>query len=280
MFPWVYGFVWNAGNIIFLSIFFSVVIIILATLTIAVLRALTDFMSNKADRIRWHDDFEELPFGARICRHVLTGEIKSRTCTNGFDCRTCELHPRLTALSRSAAGNSMADKDRRTSTFGLDMPADRLYHRGHTWVKQESDGTLTVGLDSFAKKLIGKPDGVELPTVGEILQVNGTALCIQKGSARVRILSPVDGRVAAIASAGAAIRITIQPRETPDLRHLLHGDEVRPWVLREMERLELAFCGENIGLSLADGGELTDNLIENYPEANWDNLLGEMFLEP
>ena len=37
-----------------------------------------------------------------------------------------------------------------TNDLGLDYPGDRLYHRGHTWVKLEEDGMVSIGLDAFA----------------------------------------------------------------------------------------------------------------------------------
>jgi hypothetical protein len=34
-----------------------------------------------------------------------------------------------------------------------------------------------------------------------------------------------------------------------------------------------------IGMSLADGGVPVEDLSQGYPEADWDTVLGDMFLE-
>ncbi len=75
MFPGVYGFTWDAGNVIFLGIFFTVAAVIAGTLGLAVKRAYKDHAMKKHEMIRWHRDFHDLPQRARTCRHVLTGEL-------------------------------------------------------------------------------------------------------------------------------------------------------------------------------------------------------------
>jgi len=280
MFPWVFGFEWQAENLVFLGIFYSVVFAIFATLVVASVRSLKNLGKERdVASISWHDDFAGLPASAKVCRHVITGELEQRTCPNGFDCRTCELHARLSlenALKPSSAYNLRKTEER---ILGLDMPADRGYHRGHTWVSREHDGTLTVGLDDFAKKIIGKPDFVILPKVGGELEVNGTAWLFEKGGVKSRILSPVEGRVTAVGDGEKDFYLRIKPEKGIDLRHLLRGREIHPWIVREIERLEAMLTAEHIGISLADGGEMVDDLPESYPEVDWDNVFGEMFLE-
>lgn len=191
------------------------------------------------------------------------------------------------------------------------MPLDRLYHRGHTWVKKSHDGTLAIGIDDFAKRIIGKADTVVLPKIGSELEVNGTGWFVEKNGIKIRILSPVEGKVIELGNGEMANRrsgetenvpqrdpfgrgigesenrrdgddfyIRVKPKDGIDLRHLLKGAEIRAWIMREMERLETMLSSENVGISLADGGEMVNDLTKNYPEVDWDNVLGEMFLEP
>ncbi|HEY9167007.1 MAG TPA: glycine cleavage system protein H [Candidatus Kryptonia bacterium] len=280
MFPWVYGFTWDAGNIIFLSIFFSVVIVILTALATASICASRKMTARQVDELKWHDEFNDLSDRARICRHVLTGEITNRKCPNGFDCRVCDLHPSLAAERAVSHASITGVGPGESKIFGLNMPQDRMYHRGHAWVKCESDGMLSVGLDDFGKKILGNPDSVELPEIGTELEVNGTGWHLEKAGARIRILSPVDGKVVATGGDEDSYYLKVKPDGIADLRHLLKGCEIRPWILREIERLEAAFANEKVGSSLADGGELMNDLPREYPGINWDSVLGEMFLEP
>jgi hypothetical protein len=53
---------------------------------------------------------------------------------------------------------------------------------------------------------------------------------------------------------------------------------VKPWLLREMERLQLALSAEGAP-ALADGGAPVEDISVNYPHADWDTVCGKMFLQ-
>lgn len=276
MFPWVYEFHWTPGHIIFLGVFFSVSIVIAATVARSGWLAYRDFKRQKAGSIQWHADFEDLPRSARACRHELTGEVKHRTCENQFDCRTCAAHTDfLASLTPQLSSEPTAQ-----SLFGFAIPLDRLYHRGHTWAKPEDGGTYLIGVDDFAARVIGSPDDVELPEVGDRVETNGTAWHIYKRGSRLRILSPLDGVVVERGGLkrGWFLKVKADPSET-GARHLLRGTEIRPWIMRELERLQLSLNSEGVGFSLADGGELVPDMWEHYPDVDWDGVWGEMLLK-
>ena len=76
MFPWNYGFHWNAASHIFLGAFYTVLVVVATTVVSAVLRSRRDLRARTRPRqIRWHSDFHDLPARDRVCRHVLTGEF-------------------------------------------------------------------------------------------------------------------------------------------------------------------------------------------------------------
>jgi len=274
MFPWSPEFKWDAYHVAFFGALYSVLATVAGTLAFAAWRAWRDARAGRAAAIAWHGDFEEMPRSARPCRHQLTGEAPERTCENGFDCRHCSAHGHFLALRQAAGAVEPAGH------FGFDLPLDRLYHRGHTWVRPEPDGTLTVGLDDMARRLVGRPERVELPAPGDRLLVNGPAGRLRTRGREVRVLSPVDGKLLGVSGAGAAFTLRVDPGATADLRHLLSGDEVRAWGLRELERLQRALGSSALGTALADGGELVEDLGSVLPGDRYDAVLGDMLLEP
>ena len=277
MLPWNYGFEWNAGHIIFLGAFYTVLVIVATTVVNALWRSRRDLREHQAEEIRWDADFHDLPACDRVCRHVLTGEFRSRQCPNAFDCRRCETHAKLIARHAPGPGNSDEEE-----IFGMAFPLDRLYHRGHTWARPEKGGLVTIGLDELGRRLLGVPDTVDLPEPGARLRVNGTAFHVKKRDADVRVLSPVEGEVVERGGTGQDWLLKVKPAQQgePAFRHLLRGSEIRPWLLREMERLQLALTAEGAAATLADGGVPVDDISASYPEADWDAVCGEMFLEP
>lgn len=276
MFPWVYEFRWSANHIIFLGIFFSVAIVIASTVALAAIRVFKDFKKKKDETIQWEADFEDLPAAARVCRHELTGEIKHRTCDHEFDCRSCKVHPVFLAKYDPELSESNAEQ----TVFGFNMPLDRRYHRGHTWVRNEGDGIYTIGLDDFGARMIGNPDVVELPQPGTLIQANGKGWLIKKQNSTLRILAPIDGEVIERGTPDKGWYIKVRAEESDTAtRHLLRRAEIRPWIMREMERLQLSLSTDNVGMSLADGGELVPDMWKQAPNVDWDGVWGGMFLQ-
>ena len=141
-------------------------------------------LTAAVEKIAWQENFHDLPASRRECRHAINGEVAGRSCHNGFDCRACGFDAALTPVDAAVPAEA--------APLGFDLPADRMYHRGHTWVKPQDDGTLVVGLDDFGARLVGEPDGVDLPSLGSRVEVNGTGWHMAKQGGRVRVLSPVD----------------------------------------------------------------------------------------
>jgi hypothetical protein len=274
MFPNVSGFTWTPIHIAFLAIFFSVAAVIASTVILAAWRARRDLTQGKAASIQWHASFEDLPARDRACRHEVTGEFRQRHCERGFDCRECTTHARLVEAHPIAPAEN-------EDVFGLRYPTDRLYHRGHTWVKEEPDGTVTIGPDDLSRRMFGRLNVLELPPPGTKLELNGTAWKIRQHGDDFRVLSPVDGEVIATGSPDNGYYLKVRPAGGMlNGTHLLRGAEIRPWVMRELERLQILIAPDPNAPTLADGGLLVDDAADMFPEVNWPAVWGEMLLEP
>jgi len=273
MFPGVDGFHWTAGHIIFLSLFFAVVLTIVATVISAALRTTHDFRNHRANDLCWHADFAELPVADRRCRHELAGRVISRTCDNDFDCRHCEKYSGFAVLPARGL----------THDLGLHYSDDRFYHRGHTWVKPEDDGTVTIGLDEFADHVLGRPDTWKLPEVGSEIELNQTAWRMKKNGQEISVRAPLEGTVIAVGGPKERWYLKLRPRldvrDPKTLRHLLRGPEVYGWLSREIERLQLQLRAPDAAPTLADGGMLMPDLMDAIPHADWNTVLADTFLE-
>lgn len=273
MFPGIDGFHWTFGHVLFLSLFFAVALTIFTTVASAALRTVRDFRAHRAIDFCWHEDFAELPEKDRRCRHELAGRVVSRTCDNAFDCRHCAKYSQFAVLP--ATGN--------VQDLGIEFPDDRYYHRGHTWLKPNQDGTVAVGLDDLASHLIGTPDTVMLPAIGDELEINETAWRMEKNRKLIRVRAPIEGTVVGVGGRQHDWYLKIRPRFDLDnpatLRHLLRGSEVHGWMARELERLQVQLRAPNTAPALADGGVLLPNLMDATPEADWQTVLADTFLD-
>ncbi|MGB7848624.1 MAG: hypothetical protein WBL63_23630 [Candidatus Acidiferrum sp.] len=269
MFPWIDGFHWTAGHIIFLSLFFAVVLTILATLVSAAWRTASDFRTHRATEICWCMNFADLPEAERRCRHQFAGRVLSRICDNAFDCRHCPQYAEFAALPARTS----------TQNVAVNYSDNLLYHRGHTWLRPEDDGTLTVGLDDFARHLIGRPDSVDLPMEGSETENNGIAWRMMKNGHEVRVRAPIDGTVVSTGGEEEGWYLRLRPRVPVDLRHLLRSVEVPGWLTGELDRLQSQLSTSDAGPCLADGGSLMPDLMDAMPNADWEAVLAATFLD-
>lgn len=84
----------------------------------------------------------------------------------------------------------------RTGEFSI--PGGFLISKGHCWVSLSPDGSVKVGMDDFAKKLIGRVDALELPKVGTTLRVGQPMFAIRQKARRIQFFAPVSGCVTTI----------------------------------------------------------------------------------
>lgn len=113
------------------------------------------------------------------------------------------------------------------------------------------------------------------------MEVNGTAFRLPKRDADVRLLCSVDGEVIETGGPDRGWYLKVRPAasDEPAFRHLLRGSEVRPWLMRALERLQLTLSADGAAATLADGGVPVADLSAGHPKADWDAVCGEMFLQ-
>lgn len=75
------------------------------------------------------------------------------------------------------------------------IPGGVFISEGHCWANLEENGSVKVGMDDFAKKLIGKIDGIELPNLGMEVKVGQPLFIVKQGQRSVTFNSPVSGKI-------------------------------------------------------------------------------------
>lgn len=74
-------------------------------------------------------------------------------------------------------------------------PSELKYVTSHEWVRNEGDGTVTVGITEHAQDLLGDMVFVELPDVGDDVST-GDDICVAESvKAASDIYAPVTGKV-------------------------------------------------------------------------------------
>lgn len=75
------------------------------------------------------------------------------------------------------------------------IPGGVFISEGHCWAGVAQDGTVKIGLDDFAKKLIGKIDDIEFPNLGMTIAKGQPLFSVKQNKRSIKFLSPVSGVV-------------------------------------------------------------------------------------
>jgi len=114
------------------------------------------------------------------------------------------------------------------------IPENLKYTKDHEWVREEEDGTLTVGITDYAQGSLGDITFVELPEADDSFDSGDAFGVVESVKAASDLYMPVAGTVVAVNEElpdapesvnsdpyGVAWMIRIKPEEGADLSNLL-----------------------------------------------------------
>lgn len=115
-----------------------------------------------------------------------------------------------------------------------EIPGDLKFMKSHEWARVEDDGTVTIGISDHAQGLLGDLVYVELPNVGDTIEVGAGCAVVESVKAASDVYAPVAGEV---------IKVNASLTDSPEtINEDAYGDGwilvVRPSSLQEdMENL-------------------------------------------
>jgi CheY-like chemotaxis protein len=78
------------------------------------------------------------------------------------------------------------------------IPGGVFISDGHCWAGVAQDGSVRVGIDDFAKKLIGKIDDIEFPNLGMNIVKGQPLFSLKQGNKSIQFNSPLSGHITKI----------------------------------------------------------------------------------
>ncbi|MGE8281031.1 MAG: glycine cleavage system protein GcvH [Stenotrophomonas sp.] len=76
-----------------------------------------------------------------------------------------------------------------------EIPGDLKFLKSHEWARVEGNGRVTVGISDHAQGLLGDLVYVELPAVGDSVQVGTGVAVVESVKAASDVYTPVSGTV-------------------------------------------------------------------------------------
>jgi glycine cleavage system H protein len=76
-----------------------------------------------------------------------------------------------------------------------EVPAELKYTKSHEWVREEDDGTVTIGITDHAQGLLGDLVFVELPEVGADMAADDACVVVESVKAASDVYMPISGEI-------------------------------------------------------------------------------------
>ena len=79
----------------------------------------------------------------------------------------------------------------------MNVPSDLKYTDSHEWMRQEADGTVTIGITDHAQAALGDLVYVELPQAGRKVAAGEACAVVESVKAASDVYAPVAGEIVA-----------------------------------------------------------------------------------
>ncbi len=175
------------------------------------------------------------------------------------------------------------------------IPGGVFISRNHTWVSMNQAGIAKIGIDDFAKKLIGKVTVIELPNLGMNIKSGQPLFTIKQGNRSVTFNSPVSGKVSQINTLlkenTEALDITPYERNwvcaldaenlDNEIKEMNIGKSAVSFFQEDIEKFKNLFTdllkSEKKSDEYLDEGLFVGQL-EKLSDVNWNKIIAEFFI--
>jgi glycine cleavage system H lipoate-binding protein len=234
------------------------------------------------------------------CLWMEAGVVGYKLCDRGYDCDRCPFdeglhgHPKPDLALSDRCDESAVGV---VSVQGCEVGRNLFYHPGHSWARIEADGVVRVGLDDFARRMLGTAYSLALPSRNQELKRDQASWNITHQSGVTTVASPVSGKVLNVNSNlllrpalinrdpyGEGWAMTIEPADLRScLQRLMYGEKARQWLVNEIDRLRsvinqvLNDDHDGIIPTMTDGGLLTREFLHGLSVEQTRRVISSFF---
>jgi CheY-like chemotaxis protein len=222
-------------------------------------------------------DYVEKPFTEKELRVFVKHALIKRR-----DRIQKQLKPRVHVMGPAEADRGFGGE--------FSIPGGVLISTGHLWASLAEDGTARVGLDDFAKKLLGRIDTIDFPNIGMNVKAGQPLFSVNQGNRRAQFHAPLSGKVVKVnedlredctmleeMSYGNNWVCVIEGDDLDaELPHLNIGRSAVAFFQEDIDRF-LAFVQKANGREDSDPASLCIGAIEKMDDARWETTVKEFF---
>jgi glycine cleavage system H lipoate-binding protein len=168
------------------------------------------------------------------------------------------------------------------------LPTGVFLQPTYTWSRIREDGQLMLGVHPLLLGLVGAPYQLELLTSGERVDKGAPLIRIKRGGRGLTVRSPVAGRITAVNHVlcgetewrgmngdDGCWLYRIEPENVAsEIAGWMIADRAVQWTRTQYARLREYLSGvvgtTELGVTMADGGEIPVGILANLDEAGWE----------
>lgn len=197
------------------------------------------------------------------------------------------------ANRKSKVGSKSSVSVRIFSEASVSVPKGLYFDKTHTWSFMEQNGTVKIGIDDFLVHITGELNKILMKKPGEKIVKGEPAFTVIQNGKQLTINSPITGIIKSqnlqLADDSTSLKNSpfndgwvylVEPsnwlRET---QAMIMADKYKEWLKNEFSRLKDFLAtfklDNNATLSpivLQDGGELKDNVLEDFGPEVWEEF--------
>ena len=166
-----------------------------------------------------------------------------------------------------------------SSLFGKSsffIPSDISFSKGHTWLKKNNNGLISIGIDEFGSMALGQISILNCAAIGKELKRGQMIFEGAYGNRKVKFLSPINGIVKSVNENIFGKKIS-NPYETWGVQIVsddfsnnkemfVTGNEAFNWIKKESIKLKDFIANHSLktdlaGTTMFDGGSLSNDTI-------------------
>lgn len=233
------------------------------------------------------DDYRKIvPDDEAECVWVGAGVVPYKLCDFNFDCNNCAFDKVI------RGGHDISPAP--VNIKGFKLYPFLFYNTCHMWARVEENAHVRIGIDDFGQGLIGKPQDLCLPIMGE--KLSNESIRIKGRGIDILLTPPVEGHVIEFNE-----RLIQQPsllneypyelgwitvvkpfRLSKHLKRLHYGHSAQQWYYAEATRLanliseEIGMPISEVGITIQDGGNPDFDLLDNMDQRSVQRIIEQL----
>ncbi len=176
------------------------------------------------------------------------------------------------------------------------IPGGIFIAKNHSWLSMDQEGIARIGIDDFAKKIIGKIEFIEFPNLGMQIKKGQPLFTIKQGNRSIPFNSPITGKVSQINSLlkenPSKLEVTPYDRNwicaldteniDEEIKEMYIGKSAITFYQNDIEKCkvlinDLSKSEKREGEYIAED-QIYIGQIEELSNVNWQKVVSEFFL--